>query len=268
MTAPLFRVTEIAFLDARSICGWPFRFGVVTLTRATQRSYARASPRADGRDGWGAAAELLAPKWFDKTWRCRTRTMPNSCARRCARRAASILDDPAPRSAFGHSRAHYARADRALRRPEPQSAGRVLRAGADRSRGAGCAVPIARCLGLRRARPQLGRPRAGHDRARPRRLRYRRLARRAGAARTASRRATRSGWSIRSPPSIRTRAAGSATACPKPLEEVVAAYGHRWFKLKVGGDIDQDITRLRAIAGVLEPQPGALSLQPRRQRAV
>jgi hypothetical protein len=33
---------------------------------------------------------------------------------------------------------------------------------------------------------------------------------------------------------------------------VVACYGHRWFKLKVGGGIDQDIARLGAIASVLD----------------
>ena len=44
----------------------PFRFGVVTLTRAPQ-AFARARIRlADGRIGDGMAAELLAPKWFDK----------------------------------------------------------------------------------------------------------------------------------------------------------------------------------------------------------
>jgi Enolase C-terminal domain-like len=33
---------------------------------------------------------------------------------------------------------------------------------------------------------------------------------------------------------------------------VVARYGHRWFKLKVGGDVKADVERLRAIAAVLD----------------
>ena len=45
----------------------PFRFGVVTLTEAPQ-VFVRARIRlADGREGEGVSAELLAPKWFDKS---------------------------------------------------------------------------------------------------------------------------------------------------------------------------------------------------------
>jgi L-alanine-DL-glutamate epimerase-like enolase superfamily enzyme len=44
---------------------------------------------------------------------------------------------------------------------------------------------------------------------------------------------------------------------PETLEEVVARYGHRWFKLKVGGDVRSDIERLCAIAAVLDRIPQA-----------
>ena len=44
----------------------PFRFGVVTLTEAPQ-AFVRARIRLEnGTEAEGAAAELLAPKWFDK----------------------------------------------------------------------------------------------------------------------------------------------------------------------------------------------------------
>jgi hypothetical protein len=39
---------------------------------------------------------------------------------------------------------------------------------------------------------------------------------------------------------------------PETLEEVIAAYGHRWFKLKVSGRRQQDIERLGHIASVLD----------------
>ncbi|MDQ5849228.1 MAG: mandelate racemase, partial [Pseudomonadota bacterium] len=39
---------------------------------------------------------------------------------------------------------------------------------------------------------------------------------------------------------------------PETLEEVIARYGHRWFKLKVGGDARADVERLAAIAAVLD----------------
>src|SRR5262249_32303048 len=39
---------------------------------------------------------------------------------------------------------------------------------------------------------------------------------------------------------------------PESLEEVVAAYGHTFFKLKVGGAADSDLKRLTEIAAVLD----------------
>jgi L-alanine-DL-glutamate epimerase-like enolase superfamily enzyme len=39
---------------------------------------------------------------------------------------------------------------------------------------------------------------------------------------------------------------------PESLEEVVTAYGHTWFKLKVGGKLDDDVARLKEIAAVLD----------------
>jgi hypothetical protein len=39
---------------------------------------------------------------------------------------------------------------------------------------------------------------------------------------------------------------------PETLEEVVATYGNRYFKLKVGGDEREDVARLKRIAAVLD----------------
>jgi hypothetical protein len=64
--APRFRVAEIELKERDVRLRMPFRFGVVTLTESPQ-AFARARIRLDdGREAWGAAAELLAPKWFDK----------------------------------------------------------------------------------------------------------------------------------------------------------------------------------------------------------
>jgi len=43
-----------------------------------------------------------------------------------------------------------------------------------------------------------------------------------------------------------------ADGLPVTLEEVIAQYGHRWFKLKVSGDTPADVERLAAIASVLD----------------
>lgn len=39
---------------------------------------------------------------------------------------------------------------------------------------------------------------------------------------------------------------------PETLEEVIAAYGHRYFKLKISGDVDNDVDRLSHVATVLD----------------
>jgi hypothetical protein len=43
---------------------------------------------------------------------------------------------------------------------------------------------------------------------------------------------------------------------PETLEEVVERYRHRWFKLKVSGDLRADLDRLTAIAKVLDARIG------------
>ena len=54
---------------------------------------------------------------------------------------------------------------------------------------------------------------------------------------------------------------------PESLEEVVAAYGHTWFKLKVGGKVDEDVARLTEIAAVLDAsgRPYRVSLDGNEQ---
>ena len=54
---------------------------------------------------------------------------------------------------------------------------------------------------------------------------------------------------------------------PETLEEVVARYGHTYFKLKVGGDVPADVARLEAIASVLDrrPAPYLVSLDGNEQ---
>ena len=55
---------------------------------------------------------------------------------------------------------------------------------------------------------------------------------------------------------------------PESLEEVVAAYGHTFFKLKVGGVADADLQRLIGDRGGAGRHRRALPRLARRQRAV
>ncbi|MGH9806476.1 MAG: enolase C-terminal domain-like protein, partial [Terriglobia bacterium] len=66
MTASLFTVREVRLYERDVRLRMPFRFGVVTLTEAPQCFVRVRIEFADGRSQWGAAAEMLAPKWFDK----------------------------------------------------------------------------------------------------------------------------------------------------------------------------------------------------------
>src|SRR5262245_62584763 len=60
------RIAALDFFERDVKLRMPFRFGVVTLTEAPQ-AFVRCRIRTeDGREAEGAAAELLAPKWFDK----------------------------------------------------------------------------------------------------------------------------------------------------------------------------------------------------------
>src|SRR3977135_3309019 len=60
------KLASIDFLERDVQLSMPFRFGVITLTESPQ-VFVRCRIRTeDGREAEGAAAELLAPKWFDK----------------------------------------------------------------------------------------------------------------------------------------------------------------------------------------------------------
>ena len=67
MTAPKLKLIAADFFERPVKLRLPFRFGVVTLTEAPQAFVRARVTLADGREGEGVAAELLVPKWFDKS---------------------------------------------------------------------------------------------------------------------------------------------------------------------------------------------------------
>jgi hypothetical protein len=85
----------------------PFRFGAVTLRHATQ-AFVRVGVRlSDGREAVGASAELMVPKWFDKSPELTQaqNTEQLRASLRLARRLA--LDDDTPGTAFGRFERQY-----------------------------------------------------------------------------------------------------------------------------------------------------------------
>ncbi|MDP6953128.1 MAG: mandelate racemase [Alphaproteobacteria bacterium] len=65
--APRLTVLEVRLYERPVRLRLPFRFGMITLREAPQ-AFARVLVQGhDGREAWGAAAEMLVPKWFDKS---------------------------------------------------------------------------------------------------------------------------------------------------------------------------------------------------------
>ena len=98
-----FAVKEIDFFERDVRLRMPFRFGVVTLTEAPQAFALATIELENGKQSQGAAAELLAPKWFDKN-PALTNEDNFEQLRASMRAARSAYLDAGMNTAFGHSR--------------------------------------------------------------------------------------------------------------------------------------------------------------------
>jgi hypothetical protein len=242
----------------------PFRFGVVTLTEAPQCFVRVRIELADGRSQWGGAAELLAPKWFDKNQALSNESNFEQL-RLALRLAAGAYMDGASRTAFGHFAAHY---DEQIEAGATNGLNALVAnygpAQLDR------AILDALCLllgcsfyegmrgNLAGIDPTLLGRRAG-DLAELDMQRF--LAQLAPADAIAAR------HTVGLVDVIGGHPGQVGDGLPESLEEVVATYGHRYFKLKVGGSINADLARLIEIAAVLDraPQPYFVSLDGNEQ---
>src|SRR5262249_24600306 len=250
MSAISFRIVNIEFRERPVRLRLPFKFGVVTLTHAPQAFAFARIETADGRTALGAAAEMLAPKWFDKNLALSNEQ--NFDQRRLALSLARDLYlDGQPRTAFGHFAAHYADqiaagSAQALN-PLVASYGPALidRAVLDAlCRALGISFYDAIRRNVAGIAPSTLLPEfAGFD-----------IERFLAALSPRDRIAARHRVGRVDPIAAADIKSGQRVndGLPETLEEVVAAYGHSWFKLKVGGDVAKDIDRLSAIASVLD----------------
>src|SRR5918992_5473756 len=99
---PRFTIREIDFFERPVRLRMPFRFGVVTLTESPQ-AFARVRILSHGRQSEGAAAELLAPKWFDKNPALSNEDNFEQL-RKSMRKARDAYLSAGVNTAFGHSR--------------------------------------------------------------------------------------------------------------------------------------------------------------------
>ena len=229
LSAARFRVVAIDLLERGVRLRMPFRFGVVTLTESPQ-AFVRARIRMEGgQEAEGAAAELLAPKWFDKNPALSNED--NFEQLRASLRAARerYLESGAL-SAWEHS---------IPMRGLVQNYGPAL---IDRA----VLDALCRCLGVSFydavRRNLIG---AGVFEG----LDLAKFFEKLNHSNTIAARHT---VGLVDPISAADQQRRVNDGLPETLEEVVARYGHRWFKLKVGGDAKADVERLSAIASVLD----------------
>lgn len=247
--APVFNISDIQLFERPVALRLPFRFGVVTLTHAPQ-AYARLRiTLPDGRSAWGCAAELMAPKWFDKNPALSNEQNFDQLRLSLRHAVNAYSADPTPRTAFGHSAAHHAalvqHGARAGLNALVASYGPALldRAAIDalcRLRD----VPFVALLGKNQfgidtsLTPDL----AGFD-----------LDGWLDSLKAARFIAARHTVGLIDPLRDSEVAAPRLNdGLPESLEGAVAQYGHRWFKLKVGGNVESDLARLQGIASVLD----------------
>lgn len=248
VNAPTLTVREIRLYERPVRLRMPFRFGVVTLTEAPQ-CFVRVRIERDGRSEWGAAAELLAPKWFDKNLSLSNENNFDQLRLSLALAADAYTRDGKTRTAFAHFAAHHteqiaAGKDHGLNRLVsnfgPAQIDRAILDALCRSIGCSFYEVIRRNFtgidpGLL---PNDIGDLAGFDIARF-------LAQLSPADNIAAR------HTVGLVDVIAGHPRQVNDGLPESLEEVVAAYGHTYFKLKVSGDPQADIARLTEIAAVL-----------------
>ncbi|GAA0569328.1 mandelate racemase [Craurococcus roseus] len=230
----------------------PFRFGAATVTHGRQAVVKARIRLEDGREALGVAAETLAAKWFDKDPRL-TDAQNEDQLRRALELAEEAALAAGVNTAFGHFADAWAACEAACGaeglNPLVAAYGRALldRAMLDallKAHGAsffagmraniGGMAPHAVCADL-----------GCFD--------FTAMLRGADTARTIQARHT---VGLVDPITAADQPERVGDGLPETLEEVQVAYGHRYWKLKVGGDIGADVDRLCRIAAVLDRAPG------------
>jgi hypothetical protein len=264
MTAPEFRVVAIELYERPVALRIPFRFGAATVTHAPQAFVRARILLGAGREALGAAAELMIPKWFDKSPQKSNADNVDDLRRSLSFAAAAYLAETRALNAFGHFAAHYAAliaggAGAGLN-PLTSNYGPAL---IDRAildalcRTLGISLSAAIRVNLPGINTSLTPDLAGFS-----------IDRFVAGLTPRSTIAARHTVGMLDPIVAGDAAARVGDGLPETLEEVIAAYGNRHFKLKLGGDPHVDVERLLCVAAVLDRLPGyAVTLDGNEQYA-
>ncbi len=248
------QVRETAIDSIEVSTRMPFRYGIVTLTRVPHLLL-RLRLEVDGRSQWGTAADHLPPKWFTKDPDApidgeiaqMRQVIGNAAAiaesigpganvfdlwqriyqEQAAWAAGLGADYPPLLWAFGVSLVERAMID-AFCRAEKTPFARALRSGALGVRP-GAIHPTLQDASVQSLLPPRPLPRL----------------------------TVRHTVGLLDPLTEAEIAPADRLddGLPQSLQGCIRAYGLRLFKLKIGGDIEQDILRLRRIAAVIEASP-------------
>ena len=254
ISPPRLRVLDVALFEQPFRLRMPFRFGVITVTEGLQ-AFARVRVRLDdGREGDGYAAEALGAKWFDKNPDLTDEQNVDQLRRSIELASASYRAAP-PSTPFDLFAANY--------RPQIEAGGAIGLLPLVASYGpalldravldAVCRIEGVSFWAAMRANLPGLRP---HPII-PDLADFEFDSFLAG-LRPAAEIACRHTVGLVDPIVAADQAPGTRVndGLPETLEEVVATYGHRYFKLKVSGQIEADVERLTRIAGVLDTIEG------------
>jgi hypothetical protein len=251
LRAPRFTVEAFDLFERPVTLRLPFRVGAATES-AAQQAFARVTIRAtDGRVADGMAAELMIPKWFDKSPERSNTANIDDLRASVASATAAYRSNSAPRTAFGHAAFHY----RALLErgapldinPLTMSYGAAL---ADRAildalcRLKGVSIGTALWLNLPGIAADLTPDLAHFD-----------LDTFLSALPALSSIDARHTVGLVDPLTDADidRVSEPADGLPVSLASVISRYGNRWFKIKLCGDVAADIERLARIATIVDP---------------
>jgi hypothetical protein len=249
--APAFSIVAIDCHERPVTLRLPFRFGAATVHEAPQAFVRARIALAGGRSAEGWAAELMIPKWFDKDpAKSNARNVDDLRASlRAAAAAYATAREPA--SAFGHAVRHYApllgAGIAAGRNALTASYGPAL---VDRALiDALChATNLDFATAVRRNALGLTAQLAPDLATAP-------LDAFLGGLQPKPDIAARHTVGLVDPLTAADAHPPVRDDLPVTLDQAIARYGHRHFKLKLSGDVARNLERLAAIAGVLDRLP-------------